>query len=532
MIDIEKELTEHLSKMNTAPFLFIGSGFSRRYINLENWEGLLRKFSDLVPQDFDYYSSTSRKDWAKAADMMANDFHSIWWKDDKYKDSREEFKGRIASNHSPLKVEISKYLRDIKYIPGIDVNNDIEINELKKVVIDGIITTNWDKLLEDIFAEHEMEVYVGQKELLFSQQLEVNEMYKIHGCSSIPDSLVLTDEDYKDFNEKNAYLAAKLLTIFIEHPVIFIGYSLSDSNIHQILKSITACLDETNADKLKDRLIFIERCSDQLDTFESSSMTINQLTIPITRVKTNRYDLVYRAISKNKRKYSMKVMRNIKSQIYELIKTNDPSENIHVIDYDKINDLEDVEFVIGVGVKAVADHIKSNSESSASLDPSQEGYASIEHHELFKEILSDEPQYNYNLIVEKTLPELLKVYKTIPVNKYVVFSNVDEDKLDPKIKTKRNFSYKDFLTRKHLDKLEDFAVQWQFNSIRDLIEGYSEFGKAIEYIPLLGEEKLDVNELKAFLNENIHYLKDKGPVGTNIRKLFRIYDFLVYGIKK
>ncbi|MDQ0272987.1 hypothetical protein [Cytobacillus purgationiresistens] len=104
------------------------------------------------------------------------------------------------------------------------------------------------------------------------------------------------------------------------------------------------------ADKLRDRLIFIERANDQVEAFESSSMSINKLTIPITRVKTDRYENVYKAPSKNKRKYSMKVMRNIKSQIYELVKTNDPSENIHVVDYESNETLENERHLLAIDI--------------------------------------------------------------------------------------------------------------------------------------------------------------------------------------
>ena len=43
---------------------------------------------------------------------------------------------------------------------------------------------------------------------------------------------------------KNPYLAAKLLSIFIEHPIIFIGYSLDDENIRSILCSISAMMSK------------------------------------------------------------------------------------------------------------------------------------------------------------------------------------------------------------------------------------------------------------------------------------------------
>jgi hypothetical protein len=40
--------------------------------------------------------------------------------------------------------------------------------------------------------------------------------------------------------------------------VVFLGYSLSDPNILQILASIVQCLDNKNIGKLKNRLIFVE----------------------------------------------------------------------------------------------------------------------------------------------------------------------------------------------------------------------------------------------------------------------------------
>ncbi|MDT1838087.1 SIR2 family protein, partial [Acinetobacter baumannii] len=81
-----------------------------------------------------------------------------------------------------------------------------------------------------------------QKELLFSNPQQIAEIYKIHGCASKPESLVLTNEDYIDFNARNPYLAAKLITLFVEHPIIFIGYRLSDPNIQGILRAIASCI--------------------------------------------------------------------------------------------------------------------------------------------------------------------------------------------------------------------------------------------------------------------------------------------------
>ncbi|WP_289241569.1 SIR2 family protein [Delftia sp.] len=54
------------------------------------------------------------------------------------------------------------------------------------------------------------------------------------------------------------YLAAKLITIFVEHPVVFIGYSLADTNIQELLRGITRVLGQDNLPKLQNNLIFVQ----------------------------------------------------------------------------------------------------------------------------------------------------------------------------------------------------------------------------------------------------------------------------------
>lgn len=516
--------------MNTAPFLFIGSGFSRRYLGLPSWDGLLEQFSEFVPRSYDYYLSTANKDLPEVARLIAKDFHQIWWDENKYQASREEFKGQIDTNESPLKIEISKYLRSIKYEYGKDKNSDREIDALKQVVIDGIITTNWDTLLEQIFSEHEMQAYVGQKELLFSQPVEVNELYKIHGCSTKHESLVLTSKDYKLFHAKNPYLAAKLLTIFIEHPVIFIGYSISDPNIQQILDSITACLDQENIDKLKDRLIFVERASGENDAFESSSFTTsNRITIPITKIKTDNYALVYNALSKTKRKFSMKTMHQIKSQIYELIKTNDPSGKIVVVDEVQTN-ATDIEFVIGVGVTAAAEQIKIARDELAATDHiNRVGYETISAVDIYKEILSDSPSFDYNELVARTLPQLLVTNYKLPCFKFISECTLGKAELPPKLTRKLNnkLTMNHFLTQNQIDSKKSQLKL--FSDIPAILKATSDFAKALQQIPCLGANGIDLNELQDLLKKNLYLLDTKSNALPEIKRLIQIYDWLKYG---
>lgn len=209
-LDIEKELAEILSESISAPFLFIGSGFSRRYLDLPDWKGLLTKFSTSMP--FDSYLGTAGNDYPTAALALAGDFATEWWKSNKDKPEIYQSKNWIHAIETPLKYEISQYLDNVEIESKISGNPELKQLLSSEVVIDGIITTNWDKLLETIFPK--LNVYVGQSDLFFRNPQSIGEIFKIHGCCSNFSSLVLTKNDYENFNNKNAYLAAKLLSIF------------------------------------------------------------------------------------------------------------------------------------------------------------------------------------------------------------------------------------------------------------------------------------------------------------------------------
>ena len=50
----------------------------------------------------------------------------------------------------------------------------------------------------------------------------------------------------------------------MEYPIIFMGYSISDSNIQSIIKSIVNCLDVEQIEKLADRFVFVEYKQDMV----------------------------------------------------------------------------------------------------------------------------------------------------------------------------------------------------------------------------------------------------------------------------
>ena len=236
-MEFKKSLTEHFKKFEASPMLFIGSGISRRYIGTENWEQLLLRFCNAIGENSLKLRTSSNGDLTKYAQLLAKSYEACWWDRPESKEISEEFKEHFINDSSILKIEISRYLKNAHENIIPEVREEFAL--LEKANIDGVITTNWDCLIESIYPK--FTTFIGQDGLIAGRSHGIAEIYKIHGCSSAPNSLVLTSDDYAEYRRKNPYLSSKLLTIFIERPVIFLGYSLTDPHISDILEDIIEC---------------------------------------------------------------------------------------------------------------------------------------------------------------------------------------------------------------------------------------------------------------------------------------------------
>lgn len=319
-----EELKAILQKHPAAPFLFVGSGFSRRYLGLDDWAGLLQYFCKNI-KDFGYYRSKADGDLPTAASNMAHDFNEWWWSAPENADHREKFSSLIKESSDALKVEISNYIQQYSLDDARKSKFGSEIAALSKIAVDGIITTNWDLFLDELFPDYK--VFVGQEELLFSNPQSIGEIYKIHGSVKDPRSLVLTAEDYAEFNDRNPYLAAKLVTVFVEHPIIFFGYSITDPHIRAIISSIAKCLPQHKIDAFQQNLIFIQRTTgDEEPVIEKTTIQSGEFTITMMVAKFADFGQIYAALSESKRKMPARVLRFFKEQLFELVHAPAESE--------------------------------------------------------------------------------------------------------------------------------------------------------------------------------------------------------------
>ncbi len=101
-----------------------------------------------------------------------------------------------------------------------------------------IFTTNYDLYLEDAYTG-KCHVIREEKDLAGCDD-NVVQIYKLHGDFVDKDAIVITDEDYNNFfdHKKNSLIWAPLKLALMNTHVLFVGYSLDDSNVFRILQNI------------------------------------------------------------------------------------------------------------------------------------------------------------------------------------------------------------------------------------------------------------------------------------------------------
>lgn len=313
-------ILEKLVDRNAYPIVFIGSGMSMRYTeNFPNWNGLIlelwkKAFQDNNEENYYKFMLQMRDEIEKKYPDKDKGFISYELNitastiiEEKFNEqflngnitvSKYTAKDYFESGISPFKIEISNTFSQLDMKPSMEEEFDVYKKFLSKTKI--ILTTNYDEMIEkaynSIVSSHPIDTYIGQEGFL-RENIGYAELYKIHGSSSRPDSIVITEKDYELFKKNSVLISAKIISSLINSPIIFLGYSLTDENVRSIIRDFSGSLTEEDTINASERIIVVERLENELEITETKLME-KDLGIELTLIKTDNFKLLFETLNK------------------------------------------------------------------------------------------------------------------------------------------------------------------------------------------------------------------------------------------
>lgn len=498
-------INNFVSNYKNHPVLFIGTGFSLRYLeNSYNWDSLLKQISiDLFGTNEEYLNIKSRCEYndkynyEEIATILEKQFNKklIDDRNGKFKYINDLFFEKMEQNIncSRFKIYLSKLLGELEYKDNISD----ELVQLKKVKknIGSIITTNYDELIEDIFNFIPL---LGNDILLSNPYGAV---YKIHGCVSDPRKIIITSKDYLKFCNQYELIRAQLLSLFIHNPIIFLGYSISDQNIKSILKTIFTYVEPNTqqAEKIRKNFLLVEydKGSDNVEIAEHDIDMEGFSNLRINKLKTDNYLELYKSLSKLHLPVSAMDVRKVQNVMKEITSGGD----IEVKITEDIESMKNSDKILVIG-------------SSKSIS--------------YDFLRAPELMDKYFTIIEEENNQILQ-----PIDKIRIQKN-------------QYFPMYGFATINCSIELADKLKKQQVQKIEDEIE---RIGKICEREYTIIQEILDCSELaltnksrvifwsvyndKIQLNDLEEYLKTYNNTDeTNYKKLLCLYDWKKYGESK
>ncbi|MGC6342518.1 SIR2 family protein, partial [Bisgaard Taxon 45] len=223
------KINDFIKSYKNHPVFFIGTGFSLRYLeNSFSWDDLLAHTSNKIDNTDEQYLELKVENQHKNFDKIASILEERFTELLKKNRNHPEFKSindtffelaKQGKEVSRFKIFLSQTLSQLSKRKDKKLEEEITLLKKARKNIGSIITTNYDTFIESIF---EFNPLIGNDILLSNPY---GSLYKIHGCVTAPESMIITERDYENFNKRYELIRPQLLSLFIHNPIIFIGYS-------------------------------------------------------------------------------------------------------------------------------------------------------------------------------------------------------------------------------------------------------------------------------------------------------------------
>lgn len=357
----EDEIRDCIERHEYAPILFVGSGLSRRYLDAPDWRGLLEDLVEMCPKvehELDYFEEELSE--PEIATMLVEPYRQWAW-DDKGDYNHfpdwlfdHQFEGE-RQKEKYLKYKVSEYFEELSPESEGKLPEEFreEIGAIRRISPEAVVTTNYDSLLETIFPG--FETMVGQ-EIYQNENKVVGDLFKIHGSVTDLESIILTKEDYHDFEEEKKYISAKLLTYFTEHPVLILGHSASDENIQRILHDLDRMIP-TEDDDLIDNLFLVDYEREPSNVENDPNLPRDELikvnedgrTVRVNSITAHSYKWIFEAFEHGEPmdKAEIETIREFRSRIYDVTTGEAPRRKVNFERLEYFSDEENIEKLLG-----------------------------------------------------------------------------------------------------------------------------------------------------------------------------------------
>lgn len=526
---MKKTILDVLIEGNEFPIVFLGSGISKRYLEhypkwIELLQDLWEKYNN---KNFFGYLNIQKQDITKNGDIndsllnfllntktasqLEQTINNAFYSNEL---TIEDFSQEDAFtyNISPFKKLLSN--RFIKY--NIKDSYKHEFEEFKKMLMKAqiILTTNYDTLIEDSYNDistYKIKKYIGQRGF-FENTFGYSELYKLHGCATDPNSIVITAGDYEKFDKNSVLISSKIISMLLYSPIIFIGYSLSDINVRNIIKNFVESLTPSELLVLEKRLLLIE-WKDGESEFLEEIINDNDIGCRITVLKTDNFMEIYKKILTINQGVSPSEVRKFQHVIKELIVKRGKEGVLNTLLVSP-NQLDHIENIIG------------NKNIIVAIGDNKIIFALPNILTYLEDYISENFDQNIDVILRYIANQNQRA--RLPFIKYLTDKNITASDITPFEKGRLRERVKIFNNFDNQIRSIPETYRETFYSLKDIInQDYIEEREfnLISY----NIKNFENNILKEYLLENIKNMKEKGEhiVSTSFRRLTLLYDLKV-----
>lgn len=477
---------EKVVASNKLPVLFVGSGISRRYLyNYPDWEELLTKsFKAFDPDPFKFESKRDELRRQNLTDFEINSKLGSY-AEDGYNKAFFERKIKLGKNRnpswvkhgvSPYKMFLSKTFKKMNVIRNKNLRREIDLFKQLKNKVAAVITTNYDQFLETEIFNSDYSVFIDQSDLFSADSYNIAEIYKIHGCVSKAESIVITESDYENFNQSRKLIIAKMLTLFTESPLIFLGYSLTDENVRKIITDFLSCLNNSQRENISEHFIFISYKDGikELQESKTNIMTGNGTYIPITEIKTGNFKLIFDTLNKIVPGISptriRQTKRIVKRIVDESIAADDAESYIVGLEQLDDMDLSSMPLAIAVGNREII-------KEAASSIYGKSGYSMLTVVDIIEDVLFDNHKLDPTMMCSERFASI-SYNHIIPIFKYIKLANFDlSNNYYLNASVEAHNSREKILSAKIIKSLKTVPDVSDFQELQSAIKNIEDFNK-------------------------------------------------------